>query len=240
MTTAAAAGATSGATSGAPGTVRVVDDVPAAFADIVVGAVTAHRAAGRQRPFVLVCSGGPTARRCYEALARRADEVPWDLVAVLLGDERCVPAGHPEANQRLLREALLDRVPPVAAFVPFGPDDPGTYQRLLSRGLRPDLVHLGLGPDGHTASLFPGSSALAAPPGCLATANVDPTGRNPLRRLTLTFEAIARARLAVLTVAGEAKAPAWGAVCAGRPVPGRQVRAQRVQWLLDPSAAGDA
>lgn len=220
--------------------VRVVDDVPGAFAGTVVAAVAAHRAAEPDRPFTLVCSGGPTARRCYEALARRADEVPWGSVAVLLGDERCVPADDPDSNQRLVREALLDRVPPVAAFVPFGPDDPGPYQRLLAGGLRPDLVHLGLGPDGHTASLFPGSAALAAPPGRLATASVDPTGRNPLRRLTLTLEAIGRARLAVVTVAGEAKAAAWAAVCAGRPVPGRRVRAQRLCWLLDPPAAGDA
>lgn len=219
---------------------RVVDDVPDAFADAVVAAVAAHRAAGQRRPFILVCSGGPTARRCYEALARRTDEVPWGSVAVLLGDERCVPADDPDANQRLVREALLDRVPPVAAFVPLGPDDPRAYQHLLARGLRPDLVHLGLGPDGHTASLFPGSAALAAPPGCLATANVDPSGRNPHRRLTLTLEAIGRARLAVFTVAGEAKAGAWSAVRAGRPVPASRVRAQRVCWLLDPPAAGDA
>jgi 6-phosphogluconolactonase len=105
---------------------------------------------------------------------------------------------------------------------------------------RLDLVHLGLGPDGHTASLFPGSPALDADPGRLVVMNTDPTGRNPHERMTLTFSGIARARLVVFTVAGEDKRAAFAGVRAGDPsLPASRVRADRVLWLVDPTAAGE-
>ena len=102
-----------------------------------------------------------------------------------------------------------------------------------------DVVHLGLGPDGHTASLFPGSAGLDADPGRLVVTNEDPTGRNPHPRMTLTLAGIARARLALVTVAGEAKRAALDRVRAGDPTcPGAQVNADRVVWIADRAAAG--
>lgn len=216
----------------------MVPDVPAAFADAVVRAFQ-RRSGAPDAPFVLFLSGGPTARHCYEALARRAEEIDWSRVVVALGDERCVSPQDPEANELLVRQALLDRVPPVSELVSMlGDAEPAAFERRLAHGRRPDLVHLGLGPDGHTASLFPGSSALCSPPERLVTTNIDPTGRNPLPRLTLTFAGIARARHVLFTVVGHEKAAAYGAVCRHVPVPAARVRAERIEWLVDPAAAG--
>ncbi len=227
------------AAGGLPGELRVVDDVAVAFAGVVVEAFAQRPAAPGSR-FTLVLSGGPTARRCYEALAAASDgAIDWRLVDVLVGDERCVPADDPDANQRLVREALLDRVGTIGSFRPMDCEaGPTAYQQVLEDIGPPDLIHLGLGPDGHTASLFPGSLALQAPPGVLVTTSTDPTGRNPHRRMTLTFEAIARARLALFTVAGVAKRDALARLAAGEDLPAGRVRARRVLWLVDPDAAG--
>jgi len=219
------------------GTVTPVPDVARAFAELVIEAVARHPA-DSGRPFLLVLSGGSTARRCYEALATQAGAVDWRRVVVTLGDERCVAADDPDANQLLVRQSLLDPVGAVGGFVPL-PCGSGIagYERWLRRGIRPDVVHLGLGPDGHCASLFPGSPALHAGPDRLVVENVDPSGRNPHRRATWTFAAIARARQVVFTVAGTEKAAAWQAVTRGAGVPAAKVRAERVQWLVDPQAA---
>ena len=222
---------------GPPGTVEVVDDVAAAFADTVVRAFAA-----RPGPrFSLVLSGGPTARRCYERLAdAAAGTVDWGLVDVLMGDERCVAPDDPDANQRLVREALLERVGPVT-FLPMSCDaGPEAYQDVLSAFPALDLVHLGMGPDGHTASLFPGSPVLETPPGTLVVRSVDPNDANPHARMSLTYEAIGRARLVVFTVSGESKRRAFEAVCAGDDLPAARVRAGAVRWLVDVEAAGVA
>jgi len=221
-----------------PGTVRVVDDVAPAFSETVIDAY------GR-RPgprFVLVLSGGPTARRCYEDLARRAAGlVDWSTVDVLMGDERCVDAHDPDANQRLVREALLARVGPVGSFRPMSCDEgAAAYDAVVRAAGPPDLVHLGFGPDGHTASLFPGSAALDAPPGRLVVESSDPVGRNPHRRMTLTLEALEGARLAVFTVSGEAKRAALAALRAGQDLPAARVRTPEILWLVDREADGTA
>ena len=100
-----------------------VDDVPAAFTATVAAAFAA-----RTGPrFTLVLSGGPTARACYENLAARSasgQPIDWSLVDVFMGDERVVAADDPDANQRLVREALLDRVGPVGSFTPMPTDGP--------------------------------------------------------------------------------------------------------------------
>jgi len=216
------------------GELRVVDDVADAFCEEVAAA---WRARG-EGPFTIALSGGDTARRCYERLAARAgDPVRWSDVVVLWGDDRCVPDDHEDSNVRLAREALLDAVGPVAAEHPMRCDDPDGYDALV-RGLGAvDLVHLGLGPDAHTASLFPASPALDAPPGRLVVANVDPLGNNPHPRLTLTFEGIALGRHVVVTVEGRAKREALARVRAGEDVPAARMDAPGVVWLTDAEAA---
>ena len=228
------------ALSGPPGAVQVVEDLDAladAFARVVVESFE-HRPGPR---FVFAASGGPTARRCYERLAATAGPVvDWSAVDVYMGDERCVPPDDPDANQRLVREALLDRVPSVGSFHPMSCDDPDAYERELRELDAFDVVHLGMGPDGHTASLFPDAPTLDAPPGQLVVLSHDPHERNPHARMSLTLGALARARLIVFTVSGESKRDAFAAVSAGEDVPAARVRARRVLWLVDRDAAGSA
>jgi 6-phosphogluconolactonase len=219
------------------GEIVVVDDVPGEFAGRVVEAFL-------NRPgdnFSLVLSGGTTARRCYERLAADgADQLDWWQVDVYWGDERCVPPEDPDSNERLGREALLERVGAANAVYPMRCDEgPDPYQQRVAQAGRLDLLHLGLGPDGHTASLFPGSAALDADPGRLVVTNTDPMGHNVHQRMTLTFSGIARARLAVVTVEGEEKREAFAGVLRGDPdLPATRIRADRVIWLVDRAAAG--
>ena len=217
------------------GELIVVDDVPAEFAERVIEAF--HR-----RPdetFSIALSGGETARRSYERLATDgADQIDWWQVDVYWGDERCVPPDDDASNERLGREALLERVGAANAVYPMRCEEgPDPYQQRVAELGRFDVVHLGLGADGHVASLFPNSPALDADPGRLVVMNEDPSGRNPHERMTLTFSGIARARLVIVTVAGEQKADALGAVCQGKDVPASRVEGEKVIWLADPAAA---
>jgi 6-phosphogluconolactonase/glucosamine-6-phosphate isomerase/deaminase len=118
-------------------------------------------------------------------------------------------------------------------------EGPDPYQLRVGELGKFDVVHLGLGVDGHTASLFPGSAALEADPGRLVVMNDDPLGNNPYRRMTLTFAGIARARLVIVTVSGEAKRDALRRVVEGDDVPASRIHADRVLWLVDPAAAAD-
>ncbi len=225
--------------------IRPVEDVAGEFVNVVVDAF-----ARRQGPrFSLVLSGGDTARSCYERLAGDAvARIDWAAVDVYLGDERWVPADHPDANQRLVREALLDRVGPVGSFRPIPTDAPlqvcaAAYQQVIAEVLAGgglDLVHLGLGPDGHTASLFPGSDSLDAGPSELVVATRDPRGANPHPRLTLTLPAIAAARLAVFTVSGPSKREAVSRLRSAEDLPAARVRAGEVRWLIDRGAYEEA
>ena len=219
------------------GEIVVVDDVAAAFSERVISAFAERPEEG----FSLVLSGGDTARGCYEHLAAdAADRIDWWQVDVYWGDERCVPPDDPASNERLGREALLERVGAANAVFPMRCDDGADpYQQRLAQAGHLDLVHLGLGPDGHTASLFPGSPALDADPGRLVVMNEDPLGNNPHPRMTLTYAGIARARLVVFTVSGEEKREAFAGVCRGEPgLPATRVRAPRIVWVVDPAAAG--
>jgi 6-phosphogluconolactonase len=213
----------------------VVDDVPGEFAERVIEAF--HSRPGED--FSLALSGGDTARQCYERLAQDGGEqIDWWQVDVYWGDERCVPPDSEESNERLGREALLERVGAAHAVYPMRCDEgPERYQLRVGELGHFDVVHLGLGPDGHTASLFPGSPALEADPGLLVCLNEDPTGNNPHPRMTLTYSGIARARLALFTVMGAEKQAAMQAVYEGADVPAARVQADRVVWLVDRAAA---
>jgi 6-phosphogluconolactonase len=217
-----------------------VDDVARAFCDAVL-----ETFAARPGPrCALVLSGGPTAEKCYERLAK-VDGIDWGVVDIYVGDERIVPPDDVDANQRLIRETLIDPVGGVGSFSPMptvGPVDECVvaYQQTMSdlvTGPGIDLIHLGMGPDGHTASLFPNAPTLGAEPGVLVMATEDPNGVNPHPRLTLTLAAINSARLAVFTVAGASKAKAVAALERGDDLPAARVHAGRTVWLVDGAAA---
>jgi 6-phosphogluconolactonase len=168
------------------------------------------------------------------------NQIDWWKVDIYWGDERCVPLDDDASNYRLGRESLLEQLGAVNANYPMRCEDGADpYQLRLGELGRIDVVHLGLGADGHTASLFPGSPALDADPGRLVVMNHDPSGRNPHQRMTLTFAGIARARLVLITVSGEEKREALARVAAGEYLPANRVTAEKVLWIADPAAAGD-
>jgi len=221
------------------GEIRVVDDVATALS-LLVGVETRSLVAttpSAETHFRLALSGGASGKRCAEALAG-LDELPWGETELYFVDERCVEADAPESNQRALREALGDRVAQLHGFYPMscaaGAD---AYEVELRQAGGLDLVQLGFGPDGHTASLFPDSEGLDAPEDRWVVRNVDPSGRNPLDRLTLTYSAIAAAALVVIVVTGAEKREALAEVVAGADLPAARVRAPRVVWICDREAA---
>jgi len=218
------------------------ESVPQAFATLVADRLVAGE-------HTLFLSGGSLAADCYRALAHRttAGRKPrpdWSAVDVYYGDERCVPLDDEDSNHLLVARSLLDAVGPVRSDHPMyrsGPPDEAAaaYQREIAPLPDFGLVHLGLGPDGHTASLFPASPALAVDePGRDVVANHDPLGHNPHERLTLTFGGIARARSIVFTVAGADKHDALSRIVAGEDLPAGRVRGGDVRWLVDDEAAG--
>jgi 6-phosphogluconolactonase len=220
------------------GDLAVVDDVPGEFAERFIEAYHSRPNDG----FSVALSGGNTARHSYLRLSDDAgSQIDWWKVDFYWGDERCVALDHEDSNYRLAREALLDQVGAANATYPMRcTEGPDPYQLRLGELGRFDLVHLGMGPDGHTASLFPDSPALTADPGRLVAMNADPHQRNPYDRMTLTFAGIARSRLVIVTVEGEAKREALARVMEGDPgVPASRIRADRVLWLVDEAAAGD-
>jgi 6-phosphogluconolactonase len=218
-----------------------VDDVPAAFVAVLKDRFEA-RPGSR---FVLFLSGGATAAACYDRAAEQA-EIDWRLVDAYLGDERMVPPEDGDANQLLVREHLIDPLGGVGSFTPMttegdaesGAAEYDTVLRGLLGGPGIDLVHLGLGPDGHTASLFPLAESLEERERlCVATA--DPSRRNPHERLSVTYPLLDAARTVVFTVAGAEKREAVARIKAGENLPAARVAADDIRWLLDGPASGD-
>ena len=203
-----------------PGQIRIVDDVPRAFARLVA----------ELTPASIALSGGELAHRCYKAL--RAEVIEWSTVDVFFGDERVVPVESDESNEGMARRILLDDVSPRAihSMVAAGADG---YDALVRAAPPIDIVHLGLGPDGHTASLFPGSPALDEHERFVVENGDD---AHPCPRLTFTFPAIARAALAVVTVAGEDKRDPIRRIRAGEALPGARIGARQVLWIGDRAA----
>ena len=184
----------------------------AAAALLVEQANLAVAARGR---FSVALAGGATPRRTYELLAAPPfDRAPWDRMHVFWGDERCVPLTDPRSNARLAKEAWLDRVPiPGHQIHPLNCAlDPAAAARQYEAQLREffagqppilDLVLLGLGDDGHTASLFPGTTVLAETERWAAPLYV---AEQDLYRVTLTAPLINQAAVVAFLVAGSAKA----------------------------------
>jgi 6-phosphogluconolactonase len=217
----------------------------AEFAISVVGAAFG--------PARICLSGGSTPKRLYQLLASPEfrDRMPWDRVHWYWGDERFVPPDHPESNYRMTREAMLssapippDHIHPIPT-VGLTPDQAAAdYERLLKThygrerldNAAPlfDLTFLGLGEDGHTASLFPGTDALhERERWCVAVA-----GARPEARVSLTFPALDASRHVAFLVAGAAKRAVFQRVMRGDDLPAAHVRPAGVlHWMADRAAA---
>jgi 6-phosphogluconolactonase len=189
-------------------------------ADLMSNAINDARVRGADVHFAV--AGGSTPKRAYELLARM--QGTWSHVHLWLGDERCVPADHAESNQRMLDESLVSKLRAVdgphvhAVRGELPPEDAAwLYATELVRtmGEQPtfDLVLLGLGEDGHTASLFPGHPAARAEHAPVIAIRDAP--KPPPERITLTMPVLKRARFTLLLATGEGKREALARVQAG-------------------------
>jgi len=182
----------------------------------------------------LVLAGGTTPKRCYELLSEL--DVEWGRVAVLFGDERCVPPDHPDSNYRMAKETLLDRVMPATIYrIPaeLGPDEGADeYAEVVANVAPLDFVLLGVGEDGHIGSLFPGHPALHADG---LTIGIHDSPKPPPERVTITLEAIRDAGLVMILATGKGKADAVAMARRGESPSGMIASAR---WLIDRAAAG--
>lgn len=234
--------------------IEVLDDLEAlhhvAASYIGTAAADAVRARGR---FRFALSGGETPRGLYELLARAVTRLlPWSETELFFGDERCVPPTDPASNYRLARESLLAG-PGVPARVHRIEGERGAreaaarYDETLRAALDPvdgggawrsfDVALLGIGADGHVASLFPGSPALGERER-LAVAAEAPEGSPVRERVSVTLPVIDASRLVVVLAAGAAKRDAVRRALEGDPgLPASRLAAERVVWLLDRAAS---
>lgn len=201
----------------------------------------AIRDAAADRDVSIALAGGSTPRLVYQALAERPG-LPWPRVRVFFGDERAVPPGDPASNYGMAWESLLSRVPVAAGRVfrmeadrPDLPAAAGDYETLLPARL--DVLILGVGRDGHTASIFPNSATLGETERDVVPALAP---EPPRQRLTITPRVIERARVTIVLAAGADKAAAVRKALEG-PFEPAACPAQLVReglWVLDDEAAG--
>jgi 6-phosphogluconolactonase len=234
------------------GRIEVLPDPPSLAHHVAEWMTAAALAA--PGPFRVSLSGGSTPKRLYELLASEEfrERFPWQRVSWYWGDERFVPFDHPESNYRMTREAMLTKVPAPPGNIHPVPTD-GTpdeaaarYERTLQATYgaavldagRPlfDITLLGLGPDGHTASLLPGEPVLEERRRWVAAVS---HGR-PEARITMTYPVIESSRHVAFLVAGKEKAAILGAIRAGgSAVPAACVRpVGDLIWFADRAAAG--
>ncbi len=214
----------------------------------------AQRSIVQRGRFRVALSGGSTPKRVYPMLVAepRVGAVDWSRVEFFWGDERTVPPDHPESNFGVAYQMLIAALPNVRPeaihrMPAQGPDLDAAalaYEAELrlafgARGGDPpafDLIWLGMGPDGHTASLFPGSAALDVT-NRWVVANWAPGPQ--AWRMTLTFPVLDAARDVLFVVTGPDKAPALERVKAGdEALPAARVRAPNIEWLIDAAANG--
>jgi 6-phosphogluconolactonase len=218
-------------------------------------ATAANAAVAHRGRFTLCLSGGETPALTYSRLGAGLDgDIPWSDVHVFWGDERCIPLERPDSHFTMATDLMLSRVPIPAGNVHRArgeADDPAAaateYEAMLRRFFAPgpgeppefDLVLLGMGEDGHVASLFPGSAGLFERDRWVVDHYVTKRGER-VRRLTLTMPVITAAREVMILVSGRAKADALSAVlqdAADLPATHVNAEASRVLWMVDGDAA---
>ncbi|HXZ81714.1 MAG TPA: 6-phosphogluconolactonase [Terriglobales bacterium] len=207
-------------------------------------AAEARAAVAARGTFVMAVSGGHTPWQMLRALA--GEDVPWDAVQVVQVDERVAPAGDADRNLTHLRESLLEHAPLRAEQIHAMPVESANLEAACAEyaltlktlaGSPPvlDLVHLGLGPDGHTASLVPGDPVLEVNDADVALTGIY-QGR---RRMTLTYPILNRSRRVLWLVTGSEKAGMLPRLRAGdAQIPAGRVRADNALVLADRAAAG--
>lgn len=204
--------------------------------------------------FAVALSGGHTPARLFERLTGEPhrSQIDWPVWTVYFADERAVPPDDPDSNYRMAKEQLLDRVPIDPVRVHRMPADglnlddaadeyAATLHGDLPEGAghapRLDCIVLGLGENGHTASLFPGTPALSVTGRWVTRGRAD---YEPYERLTLTYPTINAAALVVFLVSGAAKSAALRDTAAGlTPAAGVRPARGRLLWLIDAAAAGN-
>lgn len=215
----------------------------------------AHDAIARNKRFTIALSGGSTPKALYSELAgSKFRDLPWGNICFFWGDERHVPPDHPDSNYRMTREALLSKVPvpPQNIFrIKAEGKDPEAVAQDYERTLRTffhlekdqlprfDLVLLGLGPDGHTASLFPGANALKENERLVLAYWVESMKTN---RITLTFPVLNNAACDMFLVSGKEKAQRVREILdEGKDFPAGMVRPAdgTLLWMMDRAAAGE-
>jgi 6-phosphogluconolactonase len=227
------------------------EELSRAAADLI--AAEALRAVNDHGRFSIALAGGNTPRRTYEILSAPPlrTRIPWENAHIFWGDERCVPLNDPRSNALMARRALLDHVPvPASQVHPINcartPAEAAKQYEVLLRTFFAgheagfDLVFLGMGEDGHTASLFPGSPVLEERNRCVADVYVP---SQDLHRVTITPLLINRARIVVFLASGGAKAAILREILEGAqstpPLPAQVLRPVngKLFWLLDREAA---
>ncbi|HTN43195.1 MAG TPA: 6-phosphogluconolactonase [Nitrospiria bacterium] len=207
-------------------------------------AAEARAAAAARGRFIVAMSGGRTPWAMLRALA--SEDLPWDEIHVVQVDERVVPEGHPDRNLTRLRESLLDHSPlPPEQIHPMPVESSDlevaamgyalTLKEIAGSPPVLDLVHLGLGPDGHTASLVPGDPVLH-----ITDRDVALTGiYHQRRRMTLTYPILNRSRNILWLVTGSEKVGMLSRLRDGDPsIPAGRVRRDHARVLADRAAAG--
>jgi len=208
----------------------------AQFAATAVVEAAAEAIAARGE-FHWVLAGGTTPKRCYELL--RDADMDWFRVHIWFGDERCLPVGHAERNDLMADKALLDHVPvPVAQIhridAELGPETAAArYGALLANVPQMDLILLGIGEDGHTASLFPDNHGLDDQRLAIPVFN---SPKPPPERVSMGYAVLNAAHRCLIMVAGAGKAGAMSRVMAGERLP--VTRVEGSEWVIDRDASG--
>ena len=222
-----------------PGPAELAEAAARWTAERITAAVAARRSC------YLALAGGETPRGCYERLAQPPyrDGLPWPSVFAYWSDERQVPLDDPASNYAMAKAALLDHVPipPEQVFPLVGDLVPALRRLPVDRASMPrfDIIHLGMGEDGHTASLFPGSPALEERQALVYYVHDAP--KPPPERVTLTLPVINAARAVLFMVQGESKREALARVLQRDPsLPASLVQPVdgELQFIVDRAALG--